>query len=293
MNENHSKGFKQILRDLIVSLPIVSDYYLYHWVFPRASSSCRDVFSSFTEAKQTIPNHTSIGYNQPQFYSLSPQENIKNIEMIGKLNKGIDYPVLVWLREALTDSSSVFDLGGNTGFGYYSYQKFIPFPAELKWTVCDLPEAVKAGNEILKYIDSPGLFYTTNTGDAEGSDIFITCGTLQYIELSLGDLLEQLTALPRHLIVHHVPFYEGEEYFTFQNLLESYVPYKIQNRDRFLASLKAFGYELIDSWEIERTCRIPFHPERFVKAYHGFYLRLKGATKPNPVEHSLSSSANQ
>jgi putative methyltransferase (TIGR04325 family) len=290
MNENSYKGLKPTLRDLLVSLPIISDYYLYHWVFPKASSSCRGVFSSYGEAKNAIPNNTGVGYNQPKFYSSSPQENIKNIEMIAKLNKGIDYPVLVWLREAFNDSSRVFDLGGNTGFGYYSYQKFMAFPQELSWKVCDLPEAVKAGREILKCIDSPGLSYTTNTQDAEGSEIFITCGSLQYLEPSLGDLLGQLTTLPRHLIIHHVPFYEGKEYYTFQNLLESYVPYKIQNQDAFLASLTAFGYELIDSWEIDRSCRIPFHPERFVRAYHGFYLKLKGASKQ--VEHSLSFSTN-
>jgi putative methyltransferase (TIGR04325 family) len=290
MNENSYKGLKQTLRDLLVSLPIISDYYLYHWVFPRASASCREVFASYAAAKKAIPERDVIGYNQPNFYSSSPQENIKNMEIIATLNKPIDYPVLVWLREAFTDSSNVFDLGGNTGFGYYGYQKFMPFPAGLKWQVCDLPEAVKAGREILNHIDSPGLSYTTQAADAEGSDIFITCGTLQYVEPSLGDLLGQLTTLPRHLIIHHVPLYDGEEYFTWQNLLESYVPYKIQNRDRFIASLTDLGYELIDSWEVDRTCRIPFHPERFVRAYHGFYLRLKGATKLSQIEPSLSQS---
>jgi putative methyltransferase (TIGR04325 family) len=291
MNENSYKGLKHTFRELLISLPIISDYYLYHWVFPRASASCREVFSSYAEAKKAIPERTSVGYNQPKFYSRSPQENIKNIEIINTLNKPIDYPVLVWLREAFADSSKVFDLGGNTGFGYYNYQKFIPFPAGLKWQVCDLPEAVKAGSEILNYIDSPGLSYTTKTEEAEGAEIYITCGSLQYIEPSLADLLGQLTALPRHLIVHHVPFYDGEEYFTWQNLLESYVPYKIQNRDRFLRSLSALGYELMDNWEVDRTCRIPFHPERFVRAYHGFYLRLKGTAKPASPEHSSSQSA--
>ncbi len=292
MKENSYKGSKQILRELVVSLPVISDYYLYHWVFPRASASCREVFSSFAEARKAIPNRVSVGYNQPLFYNESPQENIKNMEMIGTLNKPIDYPVLVWLREAFTDSSTVFDLGGNTGFGYYGFQKFIPFPSKLEWKVCDLPEAVKAGSEILKCIDSPGLSYTTNTEDAEGADIYITCGTLQYMEPSLEELLGQLTALPRHLIIHHVPFYDGEEYFTFQNLLESYVPYKIQNRDRFINSLTNLGYELIDSWQVDRTCRIPFHPELFVEAYHGFYLKLKTVTTSAQAEPFLSQSAH-
>ncbi|WP_310483751.1 methyltransferase, TIGR04325 family [Chamaesiphon sp. VAR_48_metabat_403] len=274
MNEPQSQGLKQIFRDLLVSTPIVSDYYLHHWVFPKTSASCSHLFSSFGAATQAIPKRVEVGYNQPEFYSKSPAENIKNMEAVTSFTKPIDYPVMVWLKEAFNDSKTVFDLGGNTGYGYYTYQKFFAYPSGLKWKVCDLPEAVKAGEQMLSEIDSPGLSYTTEVADANGADIFITAGTLQYMEPSLIELLNKLDTKPRHLIVHHVPFYDGKEYFTLQNLLESYVPYKIQNKQQFLDSLKLLGYEVIDTWQIPRTCRIPFHPECFVDAYSGFYLRL-------------------
>ncbi|NJL21110.1 MAG: methyltransferase, TIGR04325 family, partial [Leptolyngbyaceae cyanobacterium SM1_3_5] len=234
-------------------------------------------FSSYEEAFSTIPTAMLSGYGQcyqqAEFYDASNKENAENMKVIDRYNKSIDYPVLVWLREAFTDSSKVFDLGGNMGYGYYSYQRSIPYPATLSWTVCELPEVVEAGKRMLKTIDSPGLSYTTDVADAEGSEILLTCGTLQYLEPSLAKCLEPLATKPRHLIVHNVPMYDGEEYFTHQNLIPACAPYKIQNRSQFLASLNCLGYEVIDSWEVDRTCRIPFHPERFVKAYCGFYLR--------------------
>lgn len=279
MNEDLPKGLKKALRELVINIPFVSDCFLHYWVFPRSSASCRGVFPSFAAAEKAIPTSTFSGYDQcykqSKFYATSRDQNLENMAIINQINKPIDYPVLVWLREAFTDGSTVFDLGGNTGYGYYSYRKMIPYPATLKWTVCDLPEVVEAGKEILEVVDSPGLAYTTKLEDAEGSDIFITCGTLQYLEPSLAEILGNLKVKPRHLIIHHVPLYEGREYCTHQNLMPAYVPYKIQNHSQFLASLSEFGYEIIDDWEVTRTCRIPFHPERFVRAYYGFYLRRK------------------
>ncbi|OLP20471.1 hypothetical protein BST81_00200 [Leptolyngbya sp. 'hensonii'] len=278
-SKKKAKNWKKGLRDLFINIPIVGDAYLHYWVFPRSCASCRGVFRSFSQAMGAIPQRTASSYNLPEFYGEYHQQTPISAEEVARIHKfqPIDYPVLVWLREAFSKSSSLFDLGGNTGYSYYAYRTYIPYPTDLTWKVCDLPEAVRAGNEVLQHVTSPGLSYTTQASDAEGSDIYLTCGALQYIEPSLAELLGQLTAKPHHLIIHHVPFYDGPEYITLQSLLESYVPYKIQNQEQFIASLTALGYELVDSWEIDRTCRIPFHPERFVEAYYGFYLRLREA----------------
>ena len=98
-------------------------------------------------------------------------------------------------------------------------------------------------------------------------------------------MLSQLKSKPQHLIINHVPFYNGDEYITLQNLLivdsvnktqiASYTPYKIQNSAHFIDAIEKLGYELVDSWQQNRTCYIPFEPERFVDAYHGFYFRLQ------------------
>jgi putative methyltransferase (TIGR04325 family) len=285
------KSLKQSLRDVLLSTPILGDCYRRYWIFPKTCTEYQGVFSSYAKALQAVPPRLRDGYNLAEFYADYYQPNAVSLEEIGRF-QAIDYPVLVWLREAFTNSTTVFDLGGNTGYGYYAYQKYLPYPTQLSWKVCDLPEAVKAGRELIRRYESPGLSFTTDLTDAEGADVLMSCGTLQYLEPSLIDILEHLTAKPGHLIIHHVPFYDGKEYFTLQNLLSSYVPYKIQNRTQFLADLAALGYDLIDSWQIDRTCHIPFHPDCFVEAYYGFYLRLANA-KPNAHQSTHQSHTHQ
>jgi len=50
-----------------------------------------------------------------------------------------DYPVLFYLAPLVPALRSVFDLGGNVGNLFYSYQSKLSFPASLTWTVYDLP----------------------------------------------------------------------------------------------------------------------------------------------------------
>ena len=38
------------------------------------------------------------------------------------------------------------------------------------------------------------------------------------------------------------------------------------------------GYALVDTWENpDKSCRIPFHPDRSLNRYHGFYFRRTGS----------------
>ena len=264
---------KQVVKKLVENLPILSDYHAYHRLFPRTVNSFRGVFSSFDEALKAVPQQTLAGYNHADLHNSPVKLNCTQSDM-ETLNP-IDYPVLVWLRTAFEDSSTVLDLGGNTGNSYYAFRRYIPYPENLQWTICDLPEAVKVGEEMRQRTHCPGLSFTTDLTSVESADIFLTCGAIQYMEPSLPNLLNQLKTQPRHLIVQRVAFYDGEEYFTLQNLWGSYTPYKIQNDARFVAALESLGYELIDRWRIDRPCIIPFHPERFVEGQSGMYFRQR------------------
>ena len=196
----------------------------------------------------------------------------------------IDYPVLVWLHKAFEDSSIVCDLGGNTGNSYYAFRRCISYPENVQWTICDLPEAVKSCEAMRQRTHCPGLSFTTDLATVENAEIFLTCGTIQYMNASLPDFLGHLKNRPRHLIVQRVAFYEGEEYFTLQNIYGIYVPYKIMNDANFVASLAALGYELVDRWSIDRPCVIPFHPDRFVKGQSGMYFRQRSHSHAGQLE---------
>ena len=262
---------KQVIKKVAANLPLVSDYYAYHRLFPQTVNSFRGVFSSFDEALKAVPPHMLAGYNHTDLHNGPVKLNSTQADL-EKLNP-IDYPVLVWLRHAFEDSSTVCDLGGNTGNSYYAFRHYIPYPENLQWTICDLPEAVKVGEAMRQRTHCPGLSFTTDLTTVENAEIFLTCGAIQYMAASLPDLLSQLKTQPRHLIVQRVAFYDGEEYFTLQNLWSAYAPYKIFNDANFVTALATLGYELIDRWRIDRPCVIPFHPERFVEGQSGMYFR--------------------
>jgi putative methyltransferase (TIGR04325 family) len=262
---------KQIVKKLVENLPIVSDYYAYYWLFPRKVNAFRGLYASFDEALKAVPVQTLSGYNHSGLHDHPVRSNCTQSDM-EKLNP-IDYPVLVWLRKAFEDSATVCDLGGNTGNSYYAFRRYIAYPENLQWTICDLPEAVKAGEAMRERTHCPGLSFTTSLATVD-ADIFLTCGAIQYMETSFNTLLSQLKTPPRHLIVQRVAFYDGEEYFTLQNLWGSYAPYRIFNDAQFVAAITALGYELVDRWRIDRPCVIPFHPDCFVEGQSGMYFRL-------------------
>jgi putative methyltransferase (TIGR04325 family) len=266
-----------VLNRIIRKIPIASDYYSYYWLFPKTITGCRGIYSSFAEAMKAVPEKKSAGYNQP-IVSQHHDQDQSTAQLTARSEIGtfhsIDYPIVLWLKSAFSDSSTVFDMGGNVGLAYYAYHKFLNYPNDLQWLVCELPEMVKVGKDIAIQKDSKNLSFTTDFSKAEGSEIFLTCGTLQYLEATLPELIKPLQTKPKHLLINHVPFYDGESFTTLQNIGYAYCPYKIQNRTEFINALTSLGYRLIDSWEIQRSFSIPFHPERHVPNYHGFYLRL-------------------
>lgn len=264
----------QGLKNLFKNIPVVSDYLRYYWSFYRTLTACRGVYKNFNEALQATPKGAKAGYNQSEISKHSSPGKLTAAREADDFNPQ-DYPVLVWLASAFTKSSNVFDLGGNVGHSYYTYKKFLQYPHDLQWLVCEIPEVAKAGKELASKSNNPGLCFTTEFDQAENAEILITCGTLQYIEPSMAEMLGQLKKKPRHILINQVPFYGGETFITLQNIGYAFCPYKIQNRYEFISSLDSLGYELIDSWKLDRSCSIPFHPERFVHNYEGFYLRLR------------------
>ncbi|NEQ43672.1 MAG: methyltransferase, TIGR04325 family [Leptolyngbya sp. SIOISBB] len=258
--------------DAWLALPGIRDLYDYSR-FPRISNGFRGVFDTFEQAQQAIAQHLPVGYD----HTGAHQYSAKNLD---QLNPS-DRPLLPYLKTVLAASQRVFDLGGSVGRGYYTYQRYVDYPSQLKWQVCEVPSAVEAGTNIARKRGITNLSFTTQHEMADGADVFITCGALQYIQPSLAAILAPLGEKPRHLFIARVPFYEGPDYVTLQSILASkqpyklaaICPYKIQNRDQFIGDIEALGYELTESWKNDRTCVIPFHPQRFVDGYHSFYFR--------------------
>lgn len=267
------RKLKELPQAFLLHSPIISDYYRFYWCFSRTTAACRGVYSTFAEALQDLKPNTRISHNQPDMHEQSSVSEYTACRRLGQLDP-FDYPVMPWLRQALENHNSIFDIGGNVGISYFAFQKHLTFPENLRWTVCELSELVKAGKKLARETNSFALTFTTELADADGYDILFAVGTLQYIEPTLATIIAGFKTKPKHILVNHTPFYDGPTFVTLQNLGYAFSPYKIENRLEFIQALQKIGYELINSCQFDRQCVIPFHPDRQVKAYYGFHFRL-------------------
>lgn len=188
-----------------------------------------------------------------------------------------DYPMLFWLSSLFAKGcTSIFDIGGHIGVGYYAYQKFIRYPHSVGWKIYDVPAVVKRGRELAtKHGCYDRLTFTTDFRDAEGTDILFASGSIQYLPITLGGLLRNIDKKPKYILVNLLPLHQEETYFTVQSIGTAFCPYRIESRSSFTDGLSELGYQLMDQWEnLDKRCDIPFeHPSYSLDRYFGFYFR--------------------
>ena len=188
-----------------------------------------------------------------------------------------DYAALLWLEHALADGArGVFDLGGHIGLAYYGFGRLVELPADLDWQVHDLPGVMATGREWAAGHDIEGrLRFADSPRDANGCDLLISSGTLQYLEYELPDLLAVLDTPPRHVLINLSPIHPERGFFTLQNLGIAVCPYRVIGLPALVEAMGRLGYAVRDQWELpERQLRIPFAPERHLDHYSGLYFRM-------------------
>jgi putative methyltransferase (TIGR04325 family) len=228
---------------------------------------CRGVYSTYDAAANAIPRWRRVGYDHDACANL----------YLSRLQdtKPSDYAVLFWLRPLLLEISSIFDLGGNLGWSYYSFQKYLQLPENLLWQICDVPAVVARGRDLAAERRATNLTFTTEFSDGDGHDVLLTCGTLQYLDRGLGEILGKLAQKPRHLFINRVPICDTPTFFTVQDIGPSSCPYRVSNAADFVESLRDLGYQMIDRWECrESSLAVVRHKERNLRFYTGFYFRL-------------------
>lgn len=232
----------------------------------EALNSFSGVYSNFADASRAAPPAKPVGYDSAESANW----------YLGKLN-GVsqeDYPVIYWLREAFADSHSIFEIGGHVGVAYYGFERILPYPPNLKWTILDVPTIAAAGSDLAKQRGRNNIRFVTAPDQTDGADILLACGALQYIDQpDLAGTIASLTVKPKHILINTTPVYDGAAYITLQNIGSAYCPYRIFNRRELIRSLTNLGYSLVDFWQKERAVVIPGHPEKSFEHYSGFYFR--------------------
>ncbi len=237
----------------------------YNRRFKDWPGSYRGVFDSFAEARASAPIKEKIGFDHAELAHLYDSR-------IGKAFPS-DYPVLFWLSQLLPELHSVFDWGGHIGVSYYTYAKYLNFAESLRWRVGDVPQIIDAGAELARTRGMTALSFTLDILDADGFDLLLANGSLQFVETPFSESVRALKRQPRHLLINKLPVYEGATFFTLENTIHSYNPYRVGNRAEFIESIVSQGYSLVDEWQTpDVSCHIPLHRDRSIDAYSGFYF---------------------
>ena len=245
---------------------------LYERRFAHEATGCfRGVFRSFAEADMSAPKTKPHGFNHVR-YAREFEDRRKRIF-------SFDYPMLFWLSRCLCQARVIFDHGGHLGTHFYAYRKYLAYPLGLRWIVCDVPVITTAGRELAQTEDVQELEFTNDFDDADGSDILIGAGSLQYVEKpAFSDSLRSLRRRPAHLLLNKLPLYDGPEFVTLQNGGAAFHPQYVFNRRDFIESLESVGYRVKDEWTVEtHPGYIPFHPEKSFAYHRGLYLALDEA----------------
>lgn len=242
--------------------------------FLSRTASFYGVFDDFDQARRHLPASREFDQRAlTQEYEATRRHRVHNY----------DYPVLYWLDKAFGQGArSVFDLGGSVGVHYFAYRRVLEYPAQLEWTVSEVPEVCAVGRDIATREDARGLsFEDTLDPRRIDADIWLSCGALQYIEHGHpARLLAGCARRPAHILFNKLPLYDGEDFVTAQNIGEhSYAPSYVYNDAGFIAGIERMGYRLVDRWNVpERSFYLPGHPERSFRTFTGLYLRATDAT---------------
>jgi putative methyltransferase (TIGR04325 family) len=231
----------------------------------RPPNKFRGVFRTFEEAEASLPSGERLGYDHDVMGGMYRARMDRACES--------DYGPLFWLRGIVDSKTHFFDFGGHVGVSYYGWRRYLDYPAGMCWTVYEVPAIVRAGRELACERSTEGLRFTSDLADGRECNVFLAAGSLQYVDLSVADILDRMGARPPHMIVSKLPLYDGETFVTVQSTGRAFHPYRIENRAEFLAGVAALGYRVVDEWQNrEQHCEIPFTRGRNVDAYSGYYL---------------------
>jgi putative methyltransferase (TIGR04325 family) len=238
----------------------------YKHYFNRIHGSVRlfsGVYPDFKTAQRAIPADRLVGYDNPAGSRRNAHDLFRVFPM--------DYPILFWLSRLLPNCSLLFDWGGNIGISYFAFRKHLRYPPQLTWLVSDLPAVVAAGVATAADLNAPGLCFTTSLERLCEADILLAAGMLHFVEAPY-DALRAQKELPRQVLLNKVPVYSLKSAVTLQNMGTALLPNHLFNEAEFTGVFKSLGYQLVDEWETQLGCHIPFHPEHSIHAYKGYYF---------------------
>jgi putative methyltransferase (TIGR04325 family) len=284
-------GVEMMIRSMLVPIirqfhrcieliPIVRQVYRYaafQQFRTNGYSRFWGIYETFEDAILAAPKTKKVGYNHAElaleYQQMLAQDNWENS---GRTIAAHDYPLLFWLNSIFErgEGKTIFDFGGNVGIHFYSYSKYLTYPIDLNWKICEVPEIANVGKQIADQRGISNLDFTCEFKDVENKNVLIGSGSIQYVD-NLSNMMPE-HGKPLHLLINRVPLYDGSRFVTLQNGGMVFYPQYIFNKTEFINGLENIGYKLVDIWENQGdSCIIPFYPDRSIVKYYGLYFQLE------------------
>jgi putative methyltransferase (TIGR04325 family) len=268
---------RSAIAGLLGQLPFVQELYA-RAVWKRKMNQFLGVYGSVEEAAATAVRLKALGWNEPGIAAVLVADGAPDLFADrSQLFQPCHYAAMFWISKRIGAGRQLVDLGGAGGISYELYTRYAELPPGARWHVVDFPELIQRG-ERRHAAARDILTFGSSLAAAPRCDILHTAGCLQYMKDPFGlatgsGILEEMTALPAHIIVNKLPLTDGASFVTLQNLLNSAVPYTVFNRDQVLSYFRRHGYRLADEWRVpELSVGIAFHPRHHVAEPRGLSL---------------------
>lgn len=258
------KGAAQSVAQGLSPLRAAKGRLAYLSPFPRRFTGA---YPSYDAAMAAARRRSMAGYDHDEIASVSFAKMCEVAPW--------DYPVLFWIRSLLKEIDGLVDAGGHMGTKYRAFGPLLPLDDSFRWTVYDLPAIVRAGQALAAKQGVAGLHFVDRIEDAGATPLFLGSGLMQYLDMPLSGLLQQMPSLPPHLVLNKVALRKGDPIVTLERIGGSYVPYQMRNEGDFLSDIARLGYKQVDRWSIPSLAHlIDTHPELGRSESAGFYFRL-------------------
>jgi putative methyltransferase (TIGR04325 family) len=224
----------------------------------------RGVYDSFEGAAASAPSTKPLTYDNAEAASMYDSRLRAD---------AYDYPVMLWLQRSFNEGMRrVFDIGGNVGIKFYAFRRLVDFPDDVSWLIEDMPAVIEHGRSLAATRNDSGpLRFTGRHTDGDGAELLLALGSLQYLPLTLAELLADMQHPPLRIIINTTPIHIDRSFFTLNNIGTAFCPYRVQSRGDFLGSISRAGYRLRDHWDNPgKAMHIPFASGYDVDAYSGF-----------------------
>ncbi|WP_170559653.1 methyltransferase, TIGR04325 family [Ruegeria atlantica] len=187
-----------------------------------------------------------------------------------------DYPVIHWINEVFSEGMHLLDAGGHFGSKYIAFRDLCPID-RLQWTVYDLPVTVDLARAAQESQELPAeIVFQDDLAKVGQIDVLLGSGLMQYLDISLAELIGKLDAPPKYILLNKVATRCGPTVVTLEKIGPGRVPYQIRNRNDFEKNLTEMGYVIRDQWDIPSLGRIiSTHPGLGPSVSRGYFLERR------------------